>query len=166
MFISNKEKSDINENIIRNKSQIDHVIKHVAKLQVDMGNSDIPHIAQIRSSTEQLQKRYFGAKDEIKKLQQQITMLREINDLIIEKITKLELFERNREKIVIPKEKVQEMKDAGTWEDPEKRGPLLKDFIKAKWQADEKKQRQRAYGRKYYLNKKAKKAEQKQQELL
>ena len=166
MFISNKEKSDINESIIRNKGQIDNVIKHVAKLQVDMGNSDIPHIAQIRSTTEQLQRMFFGAKDEVKKLQQQITILREINDLIIEKITKLEVFERNREKIVIPKEKVQEMKDAGTWEDPEKRFPVLKDFIKAKWQADEKKQRRSAYGKKYYQKKKAQQADQKQKQLL
>ena len=106
------------------------------------------------------------AKDEVKKLQQQITILREINDLIIEKITKLEVFERNREKIVIPKEKVQEMKDAGTWEDPEKRFPVLKDFIKAKWQADEKKQRRSAYGKKYYQKKKAQQADQKQKQLL
>ena len=165
MFISNKEKSDSNESIIRNKGQIDNVIKHVAKLQVDMGNSEIPNLAGIRRSNEQLQKMYFGAKDEIKKMQQQLTMLREINDLIIERVTGLEVLVK-RSRITIPKEKVQEMKDAGTWQDPEKRDSLLSTFIKEKRKAEEKKERQRAYGRKYYQNKKAKKAEQKQQELL
>jgi len=165
MFISNKEKSDINESISRNKSQIENVVKHVAKLQVDMGNSEIPNLAGIRMSNEQLQKMYFGAKNEMKKMQQQLTMLREINDLIIERVTSLEVLVK-RSRITIPKEKVQEMKDAGTWQDPEKRDSLLATFIKEKRKAEEKKERQRAYGRKYYANKKAKKAEQKQQELL
>jgi|APGre2960657373_1045057.scaffolds.fasta_scaffold80887_2 hypothetical protein len=165
MFISNKEKSDINESISRNKSQIENVVKHVAKLQVDMGNSEIPNLAGIRMSNEQLQKMYFGAKNEMKKMQQQLTMLREINDLIIERVTGLEVLVK-RSRITIPKEKVQEMKDAGTWQDPEKRDSLLATFIKEKRKAEEKKERQRAYGRKYYANKKAKKAEQKQQELL
>jgi hypothetical protein len=165
MFISNKEKSDINESISRNKSQIENVVKHVAKLQVDMGNSEIPNLAGIRMSNEQLQKMYFGAKNEMKKMQQQLTMLREINDLIIERVTGLEVLVK-KSRITIPKEKVQEMKDAGTWQDPEKRDSLLATFIKEKRKAEEKKERQRAYGRKYYANKKAKKAEQKQQELL
>jgi len=165
MFISNKEKSDINESISRNKSQIENVVKHVAKLQVEMGNSEIPNLAGIRMSNEQLQKMYFGAKNEMKKMQQQLTMLREINDLIIERVTGLEVLVK-RSRITIPKEKVQEMKDAGTWQDPEKRDSLLATFIKEKRKAEEKKERQRAYGRKYYANKKAKKAEQKQQELL
>jgi hypothetical protein len=156
MFISNKEKSDINENITRNKSQIENVVKHVAKLQVDMGNSDIPNVASIRSSVGQLQKMCWGAKDEMKKMQEQLTMLREINDLIIERITKMELLARARAQITIPKEKVQEMKDAGTWDDPEKRGPLLVSFIKEKRKDEEKKERQRAYGKKYYAQKKAK----------
>jgi hypothetical protein len=58
------------------------------------------------------------------------------------------------------------MKHAGTWQDPEKRDSLLSTFIKEKRKAEEKKERQRAYGRKYYANKKAKKTEQKQKELL
>jgi hypothetical protein len=165
MFISNKEKSDINENITRNKGQIDNVIKHVAKLQVDMGNSELPKIAEMRATITQVQKMCWGAKDEAKKMQQQLTMLREINDLIIERVTGLEVLVK-KSRITIPKEKVQEMKDAGTWQDPEKRDSLLSTFIKEKRKAEEKKERQRAYGRKYYANKKAKKAEQKQKELL
>ena len=166
MFISNKEKADINEKMSHNKGQIENLVKHVAKLQIDMGNSEIPNLASIRMSNEQLQKMYFGAKDEMKKMQQQLTMLREINDLIIERVTSLEILVRQRSRITIPKEKVQEMKEAGTWQDPEKRDSLLSTFIKEKRKAEEKKERQRAYGRKYYQNKKAKKAEQKQQELL
>jgi hypothetical protein len=165
MFISNKEKSDINESISRNKSQIENVVKHVAKLQVDMGNAELPKIAGIRKTTEQTQQMFFGAKERMEKLQSQVTMLREINDLIIERVTGLEVLVK-RSRITIPKEKVQEMKDAGTWQDPEKRDSLLATFIKEKRKAEEKKERQRAYGRKYYANKKAKKAEQKQQELL
>jgi hypothetical protein len=161
MFISNKEKSDINESISRNKSQIENVVKHVAKLQVDMGNSEIPNLAGIRMSNEQLQKMYFGAKNEMKKMQQQLTMLREINDLIIERVTSLEVLVK-RSRITIPKEKVQEMKDAGTWQDPEKRDSLLATFIKEKRKAEEKKERQRGYGRKYYAKKKAEKAAQKE----
>jgi len=159
MFISNKEKSDINENISRNKSQIENVVKHVAKLQVDMGNSEIPNLAGIRMSNEQLQKMYFGAKNEMKKMQQQLTMLREINDLIIERVTSLEVLVK-RSRITIPKEKVQEMKDAGTWQDPEKRDSLLATFIKEKRKAEEQKEKQRQYKRAYYLKKKAEKAAQ------
>jgi len=161
MFISSKEKSEINENIIRNKGQIENVIKHVAKLQVDMGNSEIPNLAGIRRSNEQLQKMYFGAKDEMKKMQQQLTMLREINDLIIERVTGLEVLVK-RSRITIPKEKVQEMKDAGTWQDTEKRDSLLATFIKEKRKAEERKEKQRGYGRKYYAKKKAEKAAQKE----
>jgi hypothetical protein len=132
MFISNKEKADINEKMSHNKGQIENLVKHVAKLQVEMGNAELPKIAGIRMSNEQLQKMYFGAKDEMKKMQQQLTMLREINDLIIERVTSLEVQIRQRSRITIPKEKVQEMKDAGTWQDPEKRDSLLATFIKEK----------------------------------
>jgi len=161
MFISNKEKADINEKMSHNKGQIENLVKHVAKLQVDMGNAELPKIAGIRMSNEQLQKMYFGAKDEMKKMQQQLTMLREINDLIIERVTGLEVLVK-RSRITIPKEKVQEMKDAGTWQDPEKRDSLLATFIKEKRKAEEKKERQRGYGRKYYAKKKAEKAAQKE----
>ena len=161
MFISNKEKADINEKMSHNKGQIENLVKHVAKLQIDMGNSEIPNLASIRMSNEQLQKMYFGAKDEMKKMQQQLTMLREINDLIIERVTGLEVLVK-RSRITIPKEKVQEMKDAGTWQDPEKRDSLLATFIKEKRKAEEKKEKQRAYGRKYYAKKKAEKAAQKE----
>ena len=161
MFISNKEKADINEKMSHNKGQIENLVKHVAKLQVDMGNSEIPNIAGIRMSNVQLQKMYFGAKDEMKKMQQQLTMLREINDLIIERVTGLEVLVK-RSRITIPKEKVQEMKDAGTWQDTEKRDSLLATFIKEKRKAEEKKERQRGYGRKYYAKKKAEKAAQKE----
>jgi hypothetical protein len=101
----------------------------------------------------------WGAKDEMKKMQQQITMLREINDLIIERVTGLEVLVK-RSQITIPKEKVQEMKDAGTWQDPTKRGSLLATFIKEKRKADEQKQRNRESQRRYYLKKKAEKAAQ------
>ena len=40
MFISNKEKTDISEKLSHNKSQIENVVKQVAKLQVDMANTD------------------------------------------------------------------------------------------------------------------------------
>lgn len=166
MFISNKEKSDINESIIRNKGQIENVIKHVAKLQVDMGNSDIPTIANIRRSNEQLQKMYFGAKDETKKMQQQLTMLREINDLIIKRMTEIELLSRARSQITIPKEKVQALKDAGIWQDPEKKFQSIRDFVQEKKQEEEKRAKRSAYGKKYYAKKKAKQTQQKQQELL
>ena len=161
MFISNKEKADINEKMSHNKGQIENLVKHVAKLQVDMGNSEIPNIAGIRMSNVQLQKMYFGAKDEMKKMQQQLTMLREINDLIIERVTGLEVLVK-RSRITIPKEKVQEMKDAGTWQDTEKRDSLLATFIKEKRKAEEKKEKQRGYGKKYYAKKKAEKAAQKE----
>jgi hypothetical protein len=161
MFISNKEKADINEKMSHNKGQIENLVKHVAKLQVDMGNAELPNLAGIRMSNEQLQKMYFGAKDEMKKMQQQLTMLREINDLIIERVTGLEVLVK-RSRITIPKEKVQEMKDAGTWQDTEKRDSLLATFIKQKRKEEEKKERQRGYGRKYYAKKKAEKAAQKE----
>jgi len=160
MFISNKEKSDINENIIRNKGQIDNVIKHVAKLQVDMGNSGLSKIAEMRDTVSQVQKMCWGAKDEAKKMQQQLTMLREINDLIIERVSGLEVLVRQRQQITIPKEKVQEMKDAGTWQDPTKRDTLLGMYIKQKRKADEQNQRNRESKRRYYLKKKAEKAAQ------
>ena len=160
MFISNKEKSDINESIIRNKGQIENVIKHVAKLQVDMGNSEIPNLAGIRRSNEQLQKMYFGAKDEMKKMQQQLTMLREINDLIIKRMTEIELLSRARSQIIIPKEKVQAMKDAGIWQNPEKKFQSIRDFVEEKRKADDKKEKEREYKRKYYIKKKAEKASQ------
>jgi hypothetical protein len=159
MFISNKEKSDINENITRNKGQIDNVIKHVAKLQVDMGNSELPKIAEMRATITQVQKMCWGAKDEAKKMQQQLTMLREINDLIIERVAGLEVLVK-RSRITIPKEKVQEMKDAGTWQDSTKRDSLLATYIKQKRKADEQNQRNRESKRRYYLKKKAEKAAQ------
>ena len=160
MFISTKQKREINETIIRNKDQIDNVIKHVAKLQVDMGNSGLSKIAEMRDTVSQVQKMCWGAKDEMKKMQQQLTMLREINDLIIKRVTEMELLARARAQITIPKEKVQEMKDAGTWQDPTKRDTLLGMYIKQKRKADEQNQRNRESKRKYYLKKKAEKAAQ------
>jgi hypothetical protein len=160
MFISTKQKREINETIIRNKDQIDNVIKHVAKLQVDMGNSGLSKIAEMRDTVGQVQKMCWGAKDEAKKLQQQITMLREINDLIIKRMTEIELLTRARSQITIPKEKVQEMKNAGTWDDPTKRNSLLATYIKQKRKADEQNQRNRESKRRYYLKKKAEKAAQ------
>lgn len=160
MFISNKEKSDINENIIRNKNQIDNVVKHVAKLQVDMSSSEIPKISSMKETIGQVQKMCWGAKDEMKKIQEQMTMLREINDLIIKRMSEVELLSRARSQITIPKEKVQEMKDAGTWQDPTKRDSLLATYIKQKRKEEEQKQRNRESKRKHYLKKKAEKAAQ------
>ena len=160
MFISKKEKSDISENIARNKSQIENVIKHVAKLQVDMGNAELPKIAGIRKTTEQTQQMFFGARERMEKLQSQITMLREINDLIIKRVTEMEQLARARSQFTVPKEKVQEMKDAGTWHDPTKRDSLLATYIKQKRKEEEQKQRNRESKRKYYLKKKAEKAAQ------
>jgi len=160
MFISNKEKSDINESISRNKSQIENVVKHVAKLQVEMGNSGLSKIAEMRDTVGQVQKMCWGAKDEAKKLQQQITMLREINDLIIKRMTEIELLTRARSQITIPKEKVQALKDAGIWQDPEKKFQSIRDFVQEKRKADEQNQRNRESKRRYYLKKKAEKAAQ------
>ena len=160
MFISSKEKTDISEKLSHNKSQIENVVKHVAKLQVDMGNSELPKIAEMRATITQVQKMCWGAKDEVKKLQQQITMLREINDLIIKRMTEIELLSRARSQITIPKEKVQALKDAGIWQDPEKKFQSIRDFVEEKRKAEEKKEKQRAHGRKYYLKKKAEKAAQ------
>jgi hypothetical protein len=164
MFISTKEKTDISEKLSHNKSQIENIVKHVAKLQVDMGNSGLSKIAEMRDTVSQVQKMCWGAKDEAKKLQQQITMLREINDLIIKRMTEIELLTRARSQITIPKEKVQEMKDAGIWQDPEKKFQSIRDFVNQKRKEDEQKQRNRESKRKYYLKKKAEKAAQ--QELL
>jgi hypothetical protein len=160
MFISTKQKREINETIIRNKDQIDNVIKHVAKLQVDMGNSGLSKIAEMRDTVGQVQKMCWGAKDEAKKLQQQITMLREINDLIIKRMTEIELLTRARSQITIPKEKVQALKDAGIWQDPEKKFQSIRDFVQEKRKADEQNQRNRESKRRYYLKKKAEKAAQ------
>ena len=160
MFITTKAKNEINDRIIRNSTQIENLVKHVGKLQVDMGNSGLSKIAEMRDTVGQVQKMCWGAKDEAKKLQQQITMLREINDLIIERVTKMELLARARAKITIPKEKVQEMKDAGTWQDPTKRDTLLATYIKQKRKAEEQNQRNRESKRRYYLKKKAEKASQ------
>ena len=160
MFISTKQKRDINETIIRNRDQIENVIKHVAKLQVDIGKSDIPNVSDLRAQNNMLHKMLFGVKGEIKNLQQQFKMLREINDLIIERVTGLEVLVRQRQRITIPKEKVQEMKDAGTWQDSTKRDSLLATYIKQKRKAEEQNQRNRESKRRYYLKKKAEKASQ------
>ncbi len=160
MFISTKQKREINETIIRNKDQIDNVIKHVAKLQVDMGNSGLSKIAEMRDTVGQVQKMCWGAKDETKKLQTQIIMLREINDAIIKRMAEMELVSRARSQITIPKEKVQALKDAGIWQDPEKKFQSIRDFVEEKRKAEEKKEKQRAHSRKYYLKKKAEKAAQ------
>lgn len=160
MFISNKEKNDINENIIRNKSQIDNVVKHVAKLQVDMGSSGIPNIANIQATVGQVQKMCWGAKDEMKKMQEQVKMLREINDLIIKRLAENELLARARSQITMPQEQVQEKKEIVTLREAVKRESLLFSFIRQKKKAEEQKQRDRESKRKYYLKKKAEKAAQ------
>ena len=160
MFISTKEKSDISGKLDRNKDQIENLVKHVAKLQVDIGKSDIPNVSDLRAQNNMLHKMLFGVKGEIKNLQQQFKMLREINDLIIERVTGLEVLVRQRARITIPKEKVQEMKDAGTWQDPTKRDSLLATYIKQKRKAEEQNQRNRESKRRYYLKKKAEKAAQ------
>ena len=159
MFISNKEKTDITAKLTHSKGQIENLVKHVGKLQVDMSQADVFSIGAIRRSNEQLQKMFFGAKDEMKKMQQQLTMLREINDIIIDRVAGLEVLVK-RSKITIPKEKVQEMKDAGTWQDPTKRDTLLATYIKQKRKEEEQKQRNRESKRRYYLKKKAEKAAQ------
>ena len=160
MFISNKEKIDISEKISHSKGQIENLVKHVAKLQVDIGKSDIPNVSDLRAQNNMLHKMLFGVKGEIKNLQQQFKMLREINDLIIERVTGLEVLVRQRQRITIPKEKVQEMKDAGTWQDSTKRDSLLATYIKQKRKAEEQNQRNRESKRRYYLKKKAEKAAQ------
>jgi hypothetical protein len=158
MFISNKEKSDISGKLDRNKDQIENLVKHVAKLQVDIGKSDIPNVSDLRAQNNMLHKMLFGVKGEIKNLQQQFKMMREINDLIIKKVNGLEFGAIQREKVTIPKEKVQALKDVGIWQDTEKRDSMLVKFIREKTLAANKKEKKREYGRKYYQKKKAEKA--------
>lgn len=161
MFISNKEKNDINENIIRNKSQIDNVVKHVAKLQVDMGSSGIPNIANIQATVGQVQKMCWGAKDEMKKMQEQVKLLREINDLIIKRLAETELLAKARSQIIIPHEEVQEKKGVVTVRTAlQRETSSLFAFIQETKKAEEQKQRNRESKRKYYLKKKAEKAAQ------
>jgi predicted nuclease with TOPRIM domain len=69
-----------------------------------------------------------------------------------------------RNKLVIPAEKVQAFKDAGVWDDPIKRINSIDQFIKdeAERKEQQKIQKRREAGKRYYAKKKAMKAAQKE----
>jgi hypothetical protein len=69
-----------------------------------------------------------------------------------------------KNKVVIPAEKVQEMKDSGAWDDPKLRIFSIDKFIKEEREIKEQRkiEKRREAGRKYYAKKKAEKAGQKE----
>jgi hypothetical protein len=181
MFISNKEKSDISENIARNKSQIENVVKHVAKLQVDIAKTEVDAIDDLLKKHLQLQKMYWGADKRVKVLEKQVNELQVQNIVLTKrsesmlgyflelkkKFDNLETKKTGRpvgvkNRIVIPPETVQALKNSGVWDDPIKRINSIDQLIKEERERKEeaRRQKQREAGRKYYANKKAKKAAQ------
>lgn len=221
MFISNKEKSDISENIARNKSQIENVVKHVAKLQVDIAKTEVDAIDDLLKKHLQLQKMYWGSDKKVKTLEKRVDYLERTidtfentlntleknpktvhtlektvtvlegtvnslqvsNELLLrksksltemlvdfnKKLEKLEAKKAGRpagakNKVVIPAEKVQEMKDSGAWDDPKLRIFSIDKFIKDEREIKEQRkiEKQRESGRRYYAKKKAEKAAQKE----
>jgi len=221
MFISNKEKSDINEKINHNRGQIESLVKHVAEIQVDMSKTDVVHLDDVRESNSKLQKMYWGSDKKIKTLEKRVDYLERTidtfentlntleknpktvhslektvtvlegtvnslqvsNELLLRKsksltemlvdfnkrLEKLEAKKAGRptgakNKVVIPAEKVQEMKDSGAWDDPKLRIFSIDKFIKEEREIKEQRkiEKQREAGRKYYAKKKAEKAAQKE----
>jgi len=69
-----------------------------------------------------------------------------------------------KNKVVIPAEKVQEMKDSGAWDDPKLRIFSIDKFIKEEREIKEQRkiEKRREAGRRYYAKKKAKQAAQKE----
>lgn len=186
MFISNKEKSLITENLDSHKFQIDNLVKHVGKLQVDIAKTEAQAINDLVDKYLQLQKMYWGADKKVKALEKQVTAFeRHLNTVQLQnevlykqnetrlrmildlnkRVEKLETKRAGRPvgaktKVVIPAEKVQALKEAGDWDDPIKRINSIDQFIKDETERkeQEKIQRRREAGRRYYAKKKAMKA--------
>lgn len=183
MFISNKEKSLITENLDSHKFQIDNLVKHVGKLQVDIAKTEAQAINDLVDKYLQLQKMYWGADKKVKALEKQVTAFeRHLNTVQLQnevlykqnetrlrmildlnkRVEKLETKRAGRPvgaktKVVIPAEKVQALKEAGDWDDPIKRINSIDQFIKDETERkeQEKIQRRREAGRRYYAKKKA-----------
>ena len=169
MFISNKEKSQISEKFEQQKAQLEKLVKHIAKLQVDTQGADLTQIPALVESNKQVTKSYWAHIGKFKTLEKTIAslsstndMLRQNNEALMKRIEALENKKRpvgRPKKITIPADKVQEMKENGVWDDPTRRinfiDLLIKQEQEKKIQA--KKDRQREHSRKYYLKKKAEK---------
>jgi len=186
MFISNKEKSLITENLDNHKFQIANLVKHVGELQVDIAKTEVHAIDDLLNKYVQMQKMYWGADKKVKALEKQVTAFeRHLNTVQIQnevlyrqnesclalalelkkRVEKLEAKRAGRPvgaktKVVIPAEKVQALKEAGDWDDPIKRINSIDQFIKDETERkeQEKIQRRREAGRRYYAKKKAMKA--------
>tara|TARA_R110000868_G_scaffold45247_5_gene150307 strand:- start:283 stop:843 length:561 start_codon:yes stop_codon:yes gene_type:complete len=184
MFISNKEKSQISEKFEQQKTQIEKLVKHIAKLQVDTQGADLTQIPVLIDSNKQVTKSYWAHIGKVKTLEKTISslsstnnMLRQNNEALLKTLaeikSRLEILESrkpagrpvgSKTKISISAEKVQELKDAGVWDDPVKRISYIDQFIKDEREKREEAQRQRnrESKRKFYLKKKAEKALQKE----
>lgn len=214
MFISNKEKKDINEKFDSHKFQIDNLVKHVAEIQVDIGKTDIVHLDDVRESNNTLRKMYWGSDKKVKALEKTVkTLENTVDDLedaintvqalaravnILEgvvnslKVSNEVLYRQNesrleltlelkkrldkletkkggrpvgaRNKVVIPAEKVQALKESGDWDDPIKRINSINQFIKdeAEKKIQDRKEKQRGYNLAFRQRQKAKKAAQKE----
>jgi hypothetical protein len=183
MFISNKEKSDINEKMSHNKGQIENLVKHVAKLQVDIAKTEVDAIDDLLNKYLQLQKMYWGADKKVKTFEKQINEV-QVQNIVLTKRSEsmlgyfLEVKKRLDEleskksgrpvgaknRIVIPPETVQALKNSGVWDDPIKRINSIDQLIKEELEKKEeaRRQKQRDAGKKYYAKKKAEKVEQKE----
>jgi hypothetical protein len=187
MFISNKEKSQINEKFDQQKTQIENLIKHVAKLQVEMQGADVSQIPALVESNKQVAKSYWAHIGKFKTLEKIIAslsstndMLRQNNESLIKRVRALETNKveapqpikkpvgRPPKKIVLSADKVQALKDAGIWDDPRKRIEVIDEIIKQDeaQKLEERRIKQRGYNQKYKAKIKAQKALLKQKELL
>ena len=184
MFISNKEKSQINEKFDQQKAQIENLIKHVAKLQVEMQGIDVSQIPILVESNKQVAKSYWAHISKFKTLEKIIAslsstndMLRQNNESLIRRVRALEtqnveapkieaptppkkLIGRPPKKIVLTADRVQALKDAGVWDDPRKRIEVIDEIIKQDeaQKLEEKRIKQRGYNQKYKAKIKAQKA--------
>ena len=177
MFISNKEKSQISEKFEQQKIQIEKLVKHVAKLQVDTQGADLTQIPALVESNKQITKSYWAHMGKLKTLEKTIAslsstndMLRQNNEALIKRIGNLEGTKkpmgRPPKKLVISPDKVQALKDAGIWDDPQKRIEVIDQIIRQEEakKIEEKKIRQRGYNQAYRLKMKLKKITVKQEE--
>lgn len=190
MFISNKEKSLITENLDNHKFQIANLVKHVGELQVDIAKTEVHAVDDLLNKYVQMQKMYWGADKKVKALEKQVNLFeRHLNtvqiqnevlyrqnesclELTLELKKRLDKLETKkvgrpvgaRNKVVIPAEKVQALKESGDWDDPIKRINSINQFIKdeAEKKIQDRKEKQRGYNRAFRQRQKAKKAAQKE----
>jgi uncharacterized coiled-coil protein SlyX len=188
MFISNKEKSEINEKFNHQKIQIESLIKHVAKLQVSMQGLDASQIPALVESNKNVTKSYWAHIGKFKTLEKILAslsstndMLRQNNESLIRRVKALETqsveapkleariplkkpIGRPPKKIVLTADRVQALKDAGVWDDPSKRIQVIDEIIKQDeaQKIEERKIKQRGYNQKYKEKLKAQKAAQKE----